>query len=42
MSVTGLSLQIADHLADVGISVDRIEHSEKLRTRQTAEILTAI
>jgi phosphohistidine phosphatase len=31
--------QMADHLAEVGISVDRIEHSEKLRARQTAEIL---
>jgi phosphohistidine phosphatase len=33
--------QMADHLADVGISVDRVQHSEKLRARQTAEILAA-
>jgi phosphohistidine phosphatase len=33
--------QIADHLAGVGISVDRIEHSERLRARQTAEVLAA-
>jgi phosphohistidine phosphatase len=33
--------KIADHLAGAGISVDRIKHSDKLRARQTAEILAA-
>ncbi len=33
--------QMADYLAGSGISVDRIKYSDKLRARQTAEILTA-
>ena len=33
--------QMADHLSLLGLSLDRIEHSEKLRARQTAEILAA-
>jgi phosphohistidine phosphatase len=33
--------QMADHLGLLGLSLDRIEHSEKLRARQTAEILAA-
>src|SRR5215467_26641 len=33
--------RMADHLGLLGLSVDRIEHSEKLRARQTAEILAA-
>ena len=32
---------MAQYLASVGVEVERIEHSEKLRARQTAEILTA-
>jgi len=32
---------LAHHLAAVGVAVERIEHSEKLRARQTAEILAA-
>jgi phosphohistidine phosphatase len=30
---------MARYLADIGITVDRIEHSDKLRARQTAEII---
>ncbi len=33
--------QMADHLGLLGLSLDRIEHSDKLRARQTAEILAA-
>jgi phosphohistidine phosphatase len=33
--------RMADHLAGAGISVDRIEHSDRLRAHQTAEILAA-
>src|SRR6266704_2662142 len=33
--------QMADCLSLLGLSLDRIEHSEKLRARQTAEILVA-
>ena len=33
--------RIAEFLASAGVSVDRIEHSEKLRARQTAVILAA-
>jgi phosphohistidine phosphatase len=33
--------QMADHLSLLGLSLERIEHSEKLRARQTAEILAA-
>ena len=32
---------MAQYLASVGVEVERIEHSEKLRARQTAEILAA-
>jgi phosphohistidine phosphatase len=32
---------MAQYLASVGVEVGRIEHSEKLRARQTAEILAA-
>ena len=32
---------MAQYLAAVVIGIDRIEHSEKLRARQTAEILAA-
>ena len=32
---------MAQYLASVGVTLDRIEHSEKLRARQTAEILAA-
>ena len=32
---------MAQYLASVGVEVGRIEHSEKLRARQTAEILSA-
>jgi phosphohistidine phosphatase len=32
---------MAHYLAAVGVAVERIEHSEKLRARQTAEILAA-
>jgi len=32
---------MAEHLASVGLTLDRIEHSDKLRARQTAEILAA-
>ena len=31
--------QMADHLSLLGLALDRIEHSEKLRARQTAEIM---
>lgn len=37
----GVVEQMAEHLAGAGISVDRIEHSDKLRSRQTAEILAS-
>lgn len=33
--------KMADYLASAGISLDRIKHSDKLRARQTAEILAA-
>ena len=33
--------RMAHFLAPLGLSLDRIEHSEKLRARQTAEILAA-
>ncbi len=33
--------QMADHLSLLGLSLDRIEHSEKLRARKTAETLAA-
>lgn len=33
--------QMAAHLSLVGLSLDRIEHSDKLRARQTAELLAA-
>ena len=33
--------RMGEHLAALGLAVDRIEHSEKLRARQTAEILAA-
>jgi phosphohistidine phosphatase len=33
--------RVGEHLAAVGLALDRIEHSDKLRARQTAEILTA-
>jgi phosphohistidine phosphatase len=33
--------RMAAFLAPLGFSLDRIEHSEKLRARQTAEILAA-
>jgi phosphohistidine phosphatase len=33
--------QVAGHLSLLGLALDRIEHSEKLRARQTAEILAA-
>lgn len=33
--------RMAEFLASAEVSVDRIEHSEKLRARQTAEILAA-
>jgi phosphohistidine phosphatase len=36
-----LVANMAAYLADAGVSVDRIKHSEKLRARQTAEILGA-
>ncbi len=32
---------MAEYLATLGVAVDHIEHSEKLRARQTAETLTA-
>ncbi len=32
---------MAECLASLGVALDRIEHSEKLRARQTAEILAA-
>lgn len=32
---------LADFLAPLGLPLDRIEHSDKLRARQTAEILAA-
>ncbi|MBZ5615877.1 MAG: histidine phosphatase family protein [Acidobacteriia bacterium] len=31
--------RIGEHLAKCGVALDRIEHSDKLRARQTAEIL---
>ena len=33
---------MAQYLAAVGVGLERIEHSEKLRARQTAEILAAV
>jgi phosphohistidine phosphatase len=33
--------QMADYLSLLGLSLDRIEHSQKLRAQQTAEILAA-
>ena len=33
--------QMAEHLAGTGLSIDHIEHSDKLRARQTAEILAS-
>jgi phosphohistidine phosphatase len=33
---------MAQYLASVGVDLERIEHSEKLRARQTAEILAAV
>jgi len=33
--------RMADFLSTLHVSLDRIEHSEKLRARQTAEILAA-
>ena len=33
--------RVAEHLAAVGLALDRIEHSNKLRARQTANILAA-
>ena len=33
--------RMAEYLAGTGISIDHIEHSEKLRARQTAEILAS-
>ena len=32
---------VGEHLAKCSVTVDRIEHSDKLRARQTAEILAA-
>src|SRR5258707_13943162 len=32
---------MAEWLASLGVALDRIEHSDKLRARQTAEILAA-
>jgi len=32
---------MAEHLAVIGLALDHIEHSDKLRARQTAEILAA-
>jgi type I restriction enzyme M protein len=32
--------RVGEHLAAVGLALDRIEHSDKLRARQTAEIQT--
>lgn len=37
----GIVERTAEHLAGVGIPIDRIEHSDKLRARQTAEILAS-
>jgi phosphohistidine phosphatase len=37
----GVVEEMAEHLAGAGISVDRIEHSDKLRARQTADILAS-
>jgi len=31
--------QMANHLSLIGLTLDRIEHSDRLRARQTAEIL---
>jgi len=33
--------RVAEFLASLGLAVERIEHSDKLRARQTAEILAA-
>jgi len=33
--------RIGEHLAKCGVAPDRVEHSDKLRARQTAEILAA-
>jgi len=33
--------RIGEHLVKCGVTLDRIEHSDKLRARQTAEILAA-
>jgi phosphohistidine phosphatase len=33
--------RIGEHLAKCGVALDRIEHSDKLRARPTAEILAA-
>ena len=33
--------RMTEYLAGTGISIDRIEHSDKLRARQTAEIFSA-
>ncbi len=33
--------RVGEHLAKCGVTLDRIEHSDKLRARQTAEILAA-
>jgi phosphohistidine phosphatase len=33
--------RMAERLSTIGLSLDRIEHSDKLRSRQTAEILAA-
>jgi len=32
---------MAEHLSAIGLALDHIEHSDKLRARQTAEILAA-
>jgi phosphohistidine phosphatase len=33
--------RVGEHLAKCGVALDRIEHSDKLRARQSAEILAA-
>lgn len=33
--------RIGEHLANCGVAPDRVEHSDKLRARQTAEILAS-
>ena len=33
--------EVAEHLASIGVTLDRLEHSDKLRACQTAEILAA-